>query len=111
MLYCLYMKISTIQSNTKKKPLAWTRKGRCPSCNVKKGVRHNKTCQLEYVFDGLPGERNDKIINDVIDTCGYDKVAEKYSITRQRVYQIFKKKYPDKSPIQVALEQVKQLRK
>ena len=31
-----------------KKPRKWSRKGRCPSCNVSTGSNHSKDCKFDY---------------------------------------------------------------
>ena len=36
------------------KPKTWTRKGRCPDCNVSGGSKHNNACQYDY----LPTKKN-----------------------------------------------------
>jgi hypothetical protein len=42
------MNITTFKPNAKRKPKAWTRKGKCPSCGVGGGSRHNTKCKLIY---------------------------------------------------------------
>lgn len=31
------------------KPKRWSRKGRCPSCNVSQGSNHSKSCHFIYL--------------------------------------------------------------
>jgi len=40
--------ISLARPTRKNKPSRWSRKGRCPSCGVKQGSRHNKYCNFKY---------------------------------------------------------------
>lgn len=36
------------KQNRKEKPKTWSRKGKCPSCNVGTGCKHKATCTFSY---------------------------------------------------------------
>lgn len=37
-----------VRKAKKIKPTKWSRKGRCPGCNVSTGSKHNKVCKFTY---------------------------------------------------------------
>jgi len=91
----------------KKRPINWNFDGVCPSCGVSKGRKHLVSCEHEYSTQTEQTERNKQIVIECIENCGYEKVAKKYNLSRQRIYGIFQRVYPGKSPTQVALELIK----
>ena len=51
------------------KPKVWSRKGRCPCCNVGTGSKHNNACIFKYTPESKYKERQERARHDKLVGC------------------------------------------